>query len=387
METLNKPRTARRWAWSASVAGGALSIVLAARYSLEAPAAPTGTPGMTVSHGTIALASDAPQWTFVKLGTVTTATTHWTDPIPARITMDQTRASKVGAPVGGRVTRVFVELGQRVEAGQPLFSVASPDIAELRAAREKAAVELDAARAALERVKAIVATRALPAKEELSASQQYQEAEVALRLADSKLQSLRVTSAGGQSEFSVCSPRHGVVVEKSVLVDEQVSPDAPLMVVADLSSVWVVADLFEADAAAIREGVAARVTSPSMPDETIEGVVDMVSSVVDPGRHTLPVRVRLANPQGLLRPNLYARVRFAAGAKANGLEIPASALVSDGDRQYVYVRGGDGAFARREVSVGPSHEGRLPVLAGLAAGETVVEEGAILLDNQLALAE
>ena len=110
----------------------------------------------------------------------------------------------------------------------------------------------------------------------------------------------------------------------------------------------------------------------------------MVSSVVDPARHTLPVRIRLANRQGLLRPNLYARVRFACAPPPGAVDVPASAVLSDGERQYVY--GGEGGhFSRRDVSVGAAHEGRVAVLAGLRVGETVAAEGAILLDNQLDL--
>ncbi len=102
----------------------------------------------------------------------------------------------------------------------------------------------------------------------------------------------------------------------------------------------------------------------------------------------MPVRVRLANPEGALRPNVYARVRFAVAARsASALEIAASALVSDGEHQYVYVQQRAGRFARREVTTGSAREGRVEVLRGLDRGETVVEEGAILLDNQIAISE
>ena len=113
-----------------------------------------------------------------------------------------------------------------------------------------------------------------------------------------------------------------------------------------------------------------------------------MSSVVDPARHTVPVRVRLDNPQGLLRPNVYARVRFARRASPeSSVEVPASALLSDGEQQFVYVQEGDGRFTRRKVVTGPTHGGRVAVLEGLAKGERVVEEGAILLDNQVALSQ
>jgi cobalt-zinc-cadmium efflux system membrane fusion protein len=102
----------------------------------------------------------------------------------------------VGSPLSGRVTTVSVELGQNVKAGAPLFAVASPDIAALRAEQQKAAVDLQVTRAAYERVKAMVEARALPAKDELESDQQTRQAELALRLAQMKLSSLKVSSRG-----------------------------------------------------------------------------------------------------------------------------------------------------------------------------------------------
>ena len=371
---------------AAAVAVSLVGIWLGASYGREGPVAAAPPAGLTVGPKGISLDAGAPQWRFLKLATAEASRDRWTDSEPARITIDQARASRVGVPVAGRVTRVFVELGQRVTRGEPLFALASPEIAALEAEREKAGVELEAARSTFERVRALVATRAMPAKEETNARHQLEEAEVGQRLAAAKMRSLKVSPDAGH-EFTVPAPRDGVVVEKSVLVDQQVSPDSSgaLMVVADLSSVWVMADLFEAEALAVRPGVAARVTSPSLPGTEEEGRVEMVSSVVDPARHTLPVRIRLANPQGLLRPNLYARVRFAAAPPRDAVEVPASAVLSDGERQYVYVEDGGGRFARREVSVGAAHEGRVAVLSGLRAGEKVAAEGAILLDNQVDL--
>jgi len=300
--------------------------------------------------------------------------------------IDETRASKVQVPLSGRATAVFVQLGQRVKEGDPLFSVSSPEIADLRAGKEKASLDLEVARTSLERVKALVATRALPGKEELAAEQQFKEAEVTLRIAGAKLDALRVTG-DADNEFTVTAPRHGVVVEKNVLVGQSVAPDAAsaLMVVADLSSVWVVADLFESMATSIKEGSAAQVTSPSIPDLTAEGRVEMVSSVVDPSRHTVPIRVRLANADGSLRPNVYARVRFAAAARTGLVDVPATALITDGTHQYVYVQDDAGRFARREIIAGPAQDGRVPVLSGLKPGETIVAEGGVLLDNQISL--
>lgn len=371
---------------SASMLVGGVSVWLSTGFTRDKPEAPSKPPGMTVDGSGIALTAGAPQWQVLKLGVVATSTARWTDPVPARVVIDETRASKVQVPLSGRATAVFVQLGQRVKEGDPLFSVSSPEIGDLRAAKEKASLDLEVARSSLERVKALVATRALPAKEELAAEQQFKEAEVTLRIAGAKLDALRVTG-DADNEFTVTAPRHGVVVEKNVLVGQSVAPDAAaaLMVVADLSSVWVVADLFESMATSIREGSAAQVTSPSIPDLTAEGRVEMVSAVVDPSRHTVPIRVRLANADGSLRPNIYARVRFAAAARAGLVDVPATALITDGTHQYVYVQDDAGRFARREIVAGPAQDGRVPVLSGLRPGETIVAEGGVLLDNQISL--
>jgi multidrug efflux pump subunit AcrA (membrane-fusion protein) len=286
--------TRRKALWAGAIGTSVLAVALAARFTRAGPAVPAESLDMRVDKQVIAIRPGAPQWRYLRLGPVGEAVSHWSDAVPARITIDETRASKVGTPLPGRVTRVFVELGQPVSAGDPLFSVKSPDIAELRAAREKAAVDLEAARKALDRVKALVATRALPAKEEVSALQQFRQMEVAQRLADAKLGSLGVSTQAANA-FTVKAPRTGVVVEKNVLVDQQVSPEAggALMVVADLSTVSAVADLFEPQAVDVTEGSAAELTSPSLPGLSFTGRVERVYAVVDPARHTIPVRVRL----------------------------------------------------------------------------------------------
>ena len=367
-----------------SIVASVAAIGLAASFTREPPPKPPEVRGMTVGSADVTLAADAPQWRVLKVAPAKPATARWSDPVPARVRIDETRASKVGAPLEGRVLQVFVELGQPVKVGEPLFSVASPDVAGLRAEREKATVDLEVAKTRLERIKTMVEAKALPAKDELEANQVYRQAQVSAHLAASKLASLKV--GGGDNEFTVVSPRDGVVVDKGVLPSQQIQRDTAAMMVADVSNVWVLADLFEADATGIKKGLHVRVTSPSVPNFSAETEIEMVSSVVDPVRHTVPVRVRLPNPDGLLKPNIYAQMRFEGTHPEGTVDIAASAIVSNGSHQYVYVQDEKGALARRDVVVGSVREGRVPVMQGLKVGENVVEEGAILLDNQIALA-
>jgi cobalt-zinc-cadmium efflux system membrane fusion protein len=373
---------------AAAIAISAVAIWFSAGFTREAPIPPAEAPGMKVENDTVTLEPDAPQWKTLKLGAASAATVTWSDKIPARIQIDQGRASRVGSPLGGRVTNVNVELGQRVRAGDPLFTVTSPEIAALKSEQEKTNVELSAARTTCDRVKAMVDARALPAKEEVAARQQLAEAELAAKLTASKLGSLRVSSLA-DNEFTVAAPREGLVVEKNVLPGQEVQSDSSssLVTIADLSEVWVVADLFEADWTQVRVGAPARVTLPYLPGATLEATVDAASAVVDPVRHTVPIRLRLKNVDGSLRPNSYAEVRLSIRPPDGAVEVASSSLVSDGARQYVMMQGSRGRFTRREVVAGAASGDRVVVLSGLKPGDVVAEEGAVLLENQLVLSD
>jgi cobalt-zinc-cadmium efflux system membrane fusion protein len=367
-----------------AICASALAMLGAISFHRKPPPEATAAAGIQVGKTGLSLAQGAPQWKVLKLGQVVSPTERWSDPYPARFKVDEAFAAKVGSPLAGRVTNVFIELGQPIKAGQPLFAIASPDIAELRAGQQKAAVDLDVAKAAYERIKTMVEARALPAKDEIESDQQLRQAQLSLKLAQTKLSSLKV-SPRGDNEFRVLAPRDGAIIEKSVLPSQHVTSDDTLVSIADLDAVWVVADLFEADAVGLTPGMKARVTSPSLPGFSAEADVERVSSVVDPERHTVGVRVKLANADGRIRPNTFAEVRFLSAAAAGSTEIAASALVSDGPKQYVYVEDLPGHFVRRDVVAGAVRDGRISIASGLKANETVVEQGAVLLDNQIDL--
>jgi cobalt-zinc-cadmium efflux system membrane fusion protein len=344
--------------------------------------------GLTIDHGAVGIAPDAPQWQVLELETAKAISSTWTDAVPAFVKVDEAKAARIGVPLAGRVTQVYVELGQQVDKGAPLFAVASPDLAALEVEQSKAKVDVDAAKSVLDRTKAIVEARALPEKEAVAAAQQLHQSELSLNVAQSKLASLDVTTRS-ENEFVVHAPRAGRVVEKSVLPGQELSPgsETSLMLVADLSTVWVVADLFESDSDGVQPGIPARVTITSLPGVVIDGKVDMVSAVVDAERHTVPVRVRLDNADGRLKPNTYAKMQFQASTPAGSVEVAAGALVSDGSKQYAYVKNAAGRFVKRDVVAGAVRDQRVVVFKGIAPGETVVSKGAILLDNQIDLAE
>ena len=375
------PAAAKRPILVGALVLSALAILLARHYDRPSPPLDPPAPGMTVGSDFVSLTATAPMWNVVKVEPAQAAAARWTDPVPARIVFDETRTSRLGSPLAGRVTAVMVERGQRVKNGDALFTVSSPNLAELRADLDKAMVERSTAQINLDRIKNLVDAGSLPAKELTNAQQEMSEAELSVRLAQQKLASLKVAGAGAAS-FTVNAPRDGVVVEKNVLVGQEVdSSGGSLMAIADLSEVWVVADLFESDVGALAPGAKAKV---QIDNQEYDGSVDMVSEIVDPERHTVPVRVRLANPSGTLRPNAYAQIQFYEEAAA-GAAVPASAVLFDGAHSYIYVQNAKGALVRRNIEVGTPSGGMVPVRSGLKVGEKVVVRGAILLDNQIQL--
>lgn len=368
----------------AAVLVSVVAIASAAAFSRAKPSDLPAAPGMSVGSSDVTLAPGAAQWKSLRVAAAVTPADHWSEAVPARIRIDETRAARVGTPLSGRVTRVSVELGQRVKAGDPLFTVASPDLAQLRVEREKAHVDLAVAKKTLARVQDLVSAKLLAGKDEIEARQQERQAALALRVAGAKLASLKV-SVRGENEFTVVSPVDGVVVLKDLLPSQEVTPDAVLVEVADLTEVWVVANLFEDSVIGIGTGTPVKVSLPAMSGFEAKSEVATVSSVVDPAQHSVPVRVHLPNPGEKLRPNMYAEMRFEVKPPGGAAEVAATALVSDGEHQYVYVEAPPGHFVRRTVTAGSARNGRVPVLSGLAVGESVVEEGAILLDNQIDL--
>ncbi|HEX3480755.1 MAG TPA: efflux RND transporter periplasmic adaptor subunit [Kofleriaceae bacterium] len=371
-------------------AAGALAILLARHYRRPDPPAEPAAPGMKVGSNSVALTSGAPAWKVIKLGAPTAAEPHWSDPIPGRVAFDEAKTSRLGSPLAGRVTAVLAERGQHVKSGTPLFTVSSPSLAELRTELARTGAQRTTAHTNLDRVQALVDAGSLPAKELVTAKQEATEADLAVQLAEHKLSALKVVG-GGDTSFTVSSPRDGVVVEKAVAPGQLVDPsNGSLMAIADLSTVWVVADLFESDVGVVAPGTRAKVSLPSSGlgggpgGSERDAVIEQVSAVVDPDRHTVPVRLRLDNPDGALRPNAYATIRWFDPTPV-AVTLPSSAVLSDGAKSYVYRQEPDGALRRHDITVGSASAGSVPVIVGLSKSDQVVLSGAILLDNQIQL--
>lgn len=341
--------------------------------------------GMALGFDPAILNPSSSQWKAVEVQTVRPAEGRWTEPVPARVQLDESKTAAVGVPLGGRVTQIMAEPGQEVRAGEPLFRVASQELAAREHEIRSAELAMETAHAEHHRTAAMVAAQAIPAKEELLTSQTLRSTKLAYNSACLRRASLHVSSHSAH-EFVVRAPRSGRVIERRILPAQEVkSGISALMVIADLSSVWVTVDIFEENTAGLQPGNPARVTAASGTDganRVIYGTIDLISPTVDPERHTMPIRLRVDNTTLALRPNSYVTVELFSQAPAGAVEIPASAVAADGAQQYVFVKGPTGILTRRLVVASGGRAEIARISSGLSLGEEVVVRGSILLESR-----
>lgn len=262
--------------------------------------------------------------------------------------------------------------GQTVRKGAPLMEVYSPAL--VLAQQEY----LAAARAEEKLKEADPETRA-------TAGDLAESALTRLRnwdIAEAQVKRLRGEGRASKT-MTVTTPVSGVILEKSVLQGMRFMPGEMLYRIADLSSVWVLADVFEQDLGMVREGQAAEVTMSAMPGRVFSGKVSFIYPTLTAETRTVKVRIELPNPTGELRPALYATVQLAAPTVGgNVLTVPDSAVLDSGSRQAVLVERGEGLYEPRPVRLGGKGGGYAEILEGLREGEKVVVRANFLIDAE-----
>lgn len=316
--------------------------------------------------------------------------------VSGTISVDENRSVPVTLPFSGQVTQVLVQAGDRVRRGQPLLRVESADRLDagnaLTAARTQArtaAAQLRVAADNAQRQEAIYRTAGGALKDYRQAAADLVAARSA---ADAAASAARAAAAkvalyggsGGGRIATFAAPVAGVVVSRSVTPGQYVGVggDKPLMTVADLSHIWLVAQLPEGEAAGVRVGDAVTVTTPAYPGRRFDARIDNVAATLDPVTHRLAVRATVANPDGALKPEMFASfaIRRAGGARA-GVLVPTAAVIHEGDTARVWVATADGLLHARRVIVADTADGWDRVTAGLAPGERIVTAGALFVNE------
>ncbi|MFY0564342.1 efflux RND transporter periplasmic adaptor subunit [Archangium lansingense] len=387
--TSSSSRPPRRPFWLAAAGlglGAAVTagLVLGRPTPAEAEPAPPASP--VVRGESVHLPPEGQQWQYIELAVAAEAPMLAPLPAPGRVDLDERRTASMGAPLAGRVDQVRVRLGDRVTAGERLFSVRSGAWADLEREVKSAETEVANKQRIADRVRELVGLQAAPEKELVAAEAELRQAQLALQAAQAKKASLAV-SAEGNNLFWVTAPRAGTVVDLDVVANQEVTPerDGPLVRLSDLSEVRVIADVQETDAADLREGQQALVRTQSGAVER-RGTVERISEVVDPRRRTVEVRLRVTNEDRALRPNAFVEVTPEAATPVKRVRVPASAVVTDGARSVIFVAREAGQLERVAVMTGRRRDGEVEVRQGLEPGSRYVARGALLLENTIELA-
>jgi len=301
------------------------------------------------------------------------------------------RETPVMSLVGGIVRSVGPELGQNVLKGQTVAIVSSNDLAEAQTKYLAAFAELEEHHKHHARTEKLVAIGAASREELETAASKLKaaESEVAnlrqrlllLGLSSQRVGALRSTSEVS-SEVSLPAPTSGTVTSRTVNSGEVIEANKELLRVTDLSSVWVVGQVYEKDLGKVHVGSGASITTDAYPGRVFRGQVSYVDPKVDPQTRTAQARIELANPGQQLKIGMYVNVAFAAlaGTQSTTPVVPVAAVQNLGNRQVVFVASSDpNVFAMRPVRLGPESNGYYPVLEGLGVGDRIVTEGSFML--------
>ncbi|MCL4774058.1 MAG: efflux RND transporter periplasmic adaptor subunit [Burkholderiaceae bacterium] len=306
--------------------------------------------------------------------------------VTATIRPDADKLARVAPRIEGRITSAPAKLGDRVRAGQALATLDSVEVGEAHAAWVQAQSELRIAETDFKRAEDLAADEIIPRKDFIRAQSDRDKAAASLRAATDKLRLLRGSAAGSTesvSTFSVTAPFAGTVIEKKATLGELASPSEPMFTVADLSQVWILADLPESALAKVRTGAGAKVSVSAYPGETFAGRVDLIGAALDKDSRTVAARIVVPNTDGRLKPEMFAtatiEVTSGTGAERREvLSLPDAAIVMMQGQPTVFVYE-QGAYEMRVVEPGERSGGRTVVKAGLKNGEQVVTEGAYAL--------
>ncbi len=344
-------------------------------------------PARVATAGNIVLT--AAQRQKIHTETVRPSTFRRTIETTGTVGFDSDQATTVLAPVSGPVSRLVASLGAKVKVGDVLATVASPDYATAISAYSKAVATAKNLRRIADLTEQLShdnLSRREVEQSQTDAANAEADREAALEqlhslgVGESTIRAIQENRSVPERAGVIRSPIAGTVVEKLITPGQLLQAGTtPCFTVADLSRVWVMANLFESDLAFVEKGDPAEILTSASPTK-LPGAVDYISAIVDPNTRASGVRVVAKNPKGLLKKQMYVRVLIHSRREQTGLLAPVSAVLRDDENlPFVYLANADGSYSRRRVTLGSRVGDRYEITAGLAATNQVVVEGGLFL--------
>jgi RND family efflux transporter MFP subunit len=335
-----------------------------------APPAPTG-PGVP-GRATIHISSDIRQLINVRTTAVERRPFVETIRTVGRLTYDETRLHHIQTRISGWVQTLYANTtGTVVKQGEPLLTIYSP---ELVSSAQEYLIALNG--------RERIAGTALPEARQ-SAERLVDSARRRLLLFDLSPQQIAAIKHSGKvpTEMTLHAPSGGYIIKRNVTEGDKIDPGMTLLDIADLSHVWVLADIYEYELPFVHLGQSATVSLSYLPGRTLEGQISLIYPVVSKATRTIKVRIEFANPDVALKPEMYADVEIHSDLGVK-LVVPESAVISTGTRNVAFVERGAGIFEPREVKLGVRLPSTLEILAGLTEGEQVVTSANFLVDSE-----
>lgn len=302
--------------------------------------------------------------------------------LTGQVEYDSDRVINYSPLVGGTVGRVYFSLGDKVQKGQKLLDIQSTELSELQSEQSSLLAEIGVLERELKSAHELFDDSMLSEKELMEAESKLKQLQAAL--AKTKADMQLFGSNKGNGVFSLTAPMTGYIVSKNISSGSTISAEGdPIFTIADLSTVWVMLNVYASNLQLVKEGMDVSFTTLSYPDEVFEGKISFLSHVFDPEDKVLKARIVISNKDLKLKPGMSAVVNLKKDSNTRYAAIPTDALIFDNNKYYVVVKDIAGNFQSRKVSLAGHNEKYTYVQTGLSEGEEVVVSNQLLIHTKL----
>ncbi|MEW6357242.1 MAG: efflux RND transporter periplasmic adaptor subunit [Planctomycetota bacterium] len=315
--------------------------------------------------------------------------------VTGEVQRNENTAVHISPRISGVIRSVHVDIGAEVKQGDVLFEIDSVELGQATSEYQRNRALADLSRRNFEREKSLFERKIASEQEMIEAQMKYEEYKTEFEASEQKLHVLGLTDKeiaaighGAEGGLSTRAPRGGTILDKHAVIGEMVEPGKDVMLLADLQTVWVWADIYEKDLATLieaqkKERIPVEVSVHAFPKTTFKGEIDYIGATMEERTRTVKVRATVENGERLLRPGMFCTIHIALSTGEKALAIPKTALLSDEGRHFVFKHLKEDYYVRRPVKPGREFDGSVEILEGMKAGETIVADGAFLLKSDV----
>ena len=358
-------------------------------FSQAVPQPPVENTGSNHSRDQLIFPPGAPQLADVKTSSAVSAMLPASEPLAAKLALAENITARISPAVAGRILQLHVEIGDQVKAGTPLVTLDSPDFGAAIADLHKAAADATYKQLAYKRARELWAGEAIARRDVESARADWQIAAAEAERARLRVKNLVPEGKMQDEKLVLYAPIDGTVANRQANPGLEVRPDmaSPLFVISNLSHLWVLVDVPERLISRVQSGNPLQLNFDAFPGKSFLASITRIAPVLDPNVRRVQVRAEIDNPDGMLRPEMFARAQLIDPRADSVVRLPAESVITGGVHPTVFVETNAGEFIQRRIRIAFQDAESVwlePENGGVAAGEEVVIDGTMLLTSELA---